>query len=143
MKFAVVGAIGSIIDFGVMNLLTILFKLPLVVAGTVSFITAVMSNFTWNRYWTYPESRSKPLIGQLGQFGLVNFIGLFIRIPILKFGEPVLDRVLETSTISAASHYHTFISHNFTLAVAIGIVMMWNFFVNRYWTYNDVEINGK
>ena len=22
---------------------------------------------------------------------------------------------------------------------AIWIVMVWNFFVNRYWTYNDVE----
>jgi putative flippase GtrA len=26
-----------------------------------------------------------------------------------------------------------------TLAVAVVIVMLWNFFVNRYWTYNDVQ----
>jgi putative flippase GtrA len=23
--------------------------------------------------------------------------------------------------------------------MAIGFVMIWNFFANRYWTYNDVE----
>jgi len=23
--------------------------------------------------------------------------------------------------------------------VAVGVVMLWNFFVNRYWTYNDVD----
>jgi putative flippase GtrA len=27
---------------------------------------------------------------------------------------------------------------NITLALAIVIVMFWNFFVNRYWTYRDV-----
>jgi putative flippase GtrA len=30
-------------------------------------------------------------------------------------------------------------SDNLTLAVAVLIVMFWNFFVNRYWTYSDVE----
>ncbi len=137
-KFAIVGAIGSVIDFGVMNLLVALAQMPLVTAGTVSFISAVLSNFTWNRFWTYPESRSKPLMGQLGQFGLVNAAGLLIRLPILKFGEPLLDHLLENLPIDMVARMHQFLSHNITLAIAIGIVMMWNFFVNRYWTYNDI-----
>ena len=28
---------------------------------------------------------------------------------------------------------------NLAIMVALVIVMMWNFFVNRYWTYNDVQ----
>jgi putative flippase GtrA len=28
---------------------------------------------------------------------------------------------------------------NLALALAVGIVMFWNFFVNRYWTYSDVD----
>jgi putative flippase GtrA len=32
-----------------------------------------------------------------------------------------------------------FLGKNFTLAVAVGVVMLWNFFVNRYWTYNDID----
>ena len=28
---------------------------------------------------------------------------------------------------------------NLTKAIAAIIVMMWNFFINRYWTYNDVD----
>ena len=141
-KFAIVGAVGSLLDFGIMNLLVSLAGVSLVAGGSISFISAVISNFTWNRLWTYPESRSKPLLGQLLQFGLVNAIGLLIRIPILKFGEPVLDNYLASLPIQFAAQYHTFISHNTTLAFAIGIVMMWNFFVNRYWTYNDIEINN-
>ena len=138
LKFAVVGAIGAVIDFGIMNLLVALFRAPFVLAGTVSFICAVVSNFIWNRFWTYPESRSKPLVGQLGQFSLVNAAGLLIRIPILKFGEPALDQFILNMSIVAKSHQ--FISHNVTLAIAVGVVMLWNFFVNRYWTYNDVDI---
>ena len=139
LKFAVVGAIGSVIDFGVMNLLVWLFKAPLTVAGTISFISAVISNFTWNRFWTYPESRSLPLAGQLMQFALVNAAGLLIRYPILYFGEPLLDDILKSLPTQPLANLHTFLSHNITLAIAIGIVMMWNFFVNRYWTYKDID----
>jgi len=98
VKFAIVGALGALIDFGVMNLLVWLLKATLVLAGSVSFICAVISNFTWNRFWTYPESRAKHVVGQLAQFTIVNAIGLVIRVPILKLGEPTLDRLLENSS---------------------------------------------
>ncbi|MBL8063085.1 MAG: GtrA family protein [Anaerolineales bacterium] len=138
-KFAMVGAMGAVIDFGIMNLLSHwIFELPLVAAGTISFICAVISNFIWNRFWTYPESRSRPLLNQLGMFFLVNMAGVLIRIPILHFGEPPLlnfvEDILHISHLSAE-----FYAKNFTLATAVGIVMMWNFFINRYWTYNDID----
>lgn len=138
MRFAAVGALGALVDFGVMNFLVLIGRLSLVLAGSISFIMAVGNNFTWNRFWTYPESRSKPLLGQLAQFGMVNAMGLIIRLPILKLGEPALDSFLETLPLHYTLVSHQFISHNVTLAVAVGIVMLWNFFVNRYWTYNDI-----
>lgn len=139
LKFAFVGAIGALIDFGVMNALSHwVFNLPLVVAGTISFICAVISNFIWNRYWTYPESRSRPLLSQLGMFFLVNAAGVLIRIPILHYAEPPLLKFVE-KTLHTAHFTAEFIAKNFTLAVAVGIVMMWNFFINRYWTYNDID----
>jgi len=141
LKFAAVGVFGALIDFGVMNSLVTFVHLPFVAAGTISFICAVISNFIWNRFWTYPESRSKALIRQLGQFALVNAAGLLIRIPILRFGEPAFDNLLLKMPVAAQSHQ--FISHNGTLALAVGIVMMWNFFVNRYWTYNDIDNAGR
>ncbi|GAB4484380.1 MAG: GtrA family protein [Anaerolineales bacterium] len=139
IKFALVGTLGALIDFGVMNLLVWLVKATLVLAGSISFICAVISNFTWNRFWTYPESRTKHVVGQLVQFTIVNAIGLVIRVPILKLGEPILDRILENSSLNLLTTSHTFISHNATLAIAIAIVMLWNYFVNRYWTYNDID----
>ncbi len=138
LKFAIVGAFGALLDFGVMNLLTHTASMPLVLAGTISFTCAVASNFTWNRFWTYPESRSRPLLGQLGMFFLVNLAGVAIRIPTLLYLEPPLLRLFEANLkISHATA--DVLARNLTLAAAVGIVMLWNFFVNRYWTYNDID----
>jgi len=135
-KFMVVGAIGAAVDFGIMNLLTRLCAAPLVVAGTISFACAVVSNFLWNRYWTYPDSRSRPALRQLGMFVVVNVAGVGLRIPILHWLEAPAWHLFQRLAPSLSPSY---LAKNFTLAIAIGVVMLWNFFVNRYWTYNDVE----
>jgi len=138
LKFAAVGVIGAVIDFGVMNLLTQAADMSLVMAGTISFVCAVTSNFIWNRFWTYPDSRSRPITRQLAMFFAVNIAGVAIRIPILHFVEPPLLTMLNGmgAGILVSSE---FLAKNLTLALAVGIVMLWNFFVNRYWTYNDVD----
>ena len=139
VKFAIVGAVGAVIDFGVMNLLSHFLDMALVFAGTISFICAVFSNFIWNRYWTYPESRSRAIMHQLSMFFLVNVAGVAIRIPILNFGEPPIFNLFK-STARFPSNTAELLAKNMTLAIAVGVVMLWNFFVNRYWTYNDVEV---
>ena len=138
LKFATVGAIGAMIDFGVMNLLTHFLNMRLVLAGTISFICAVISNFMFNRYWTYPDSRSRHILHQLGMFFLVNAAGIAIRIPILHYGEPPLAAAFE-STAHLSDTLAEALARNATLALAVGVLMIWNFFINRYWTYNDVE----
>lgn len=138
-RFLVVGSIGAVVDFGVMNLLTQAFGFPLVLAGIISFVCAMLSNFIWNRYWTYPDSRSKPLGKQLAMFFVVNTAGVAIRIPILHFVEPPLENLFNQQHLAFGNFPAQFLAKNFTLAIAVGIVLLWNFFVNRYWTYNDVD----
>ena len=139
LKFTLVGLVGAIVDFGVMNLMVFLFSAHLVVAGTVSFIAAVLSNFIWNRYWTYPDSRSKPVMKQLIEFSIVSVIGLAIRVPTLAILEPLVYSALASMAIEISFLSIEFLTDNITLAIAVVIVMFWNFFVNRYWTYGDVE----
>jgi len=67
-KFLVVGTTGFIVDFGVFNLLLKTLNFPPVLAQAISFTLAAINNFLWNRYWTYPDSRSKPILGQFGMF---------------------------------------------------------------------------
>ncbi len=137
LKFMVVGVFGAVVDFGIMNLFSRLFGLALVWAGTISFVCAILSNFIWNRYWTYPDSRSRPLSRQLTMFFVVNVAGLAIRLPILHFLEPPMRSLFERLSLNMFSP--EFLGKNFTLAVAVAVVMLWNFFINRYWTYNDID----
>ena len=139
LRFAVVGIIGAVVDFGLANILVKVVSAPLVIAGTISFIAAILSNFTWNRYWTYPDSRSKPLVQQLVQFFFVSVAGLAIRVPILAFLEPFLFKMIQKIPIKPPLFSLDFLSKNITLAIAVIIVMFWNFFINRYWTYSDVK----
>ncbi len=138
LKFAAVGTVGAVIDFGIANLLAHFFDMPLVYAGTISFICAVISNFLFNRYWTYPDSRSRHVLHQLGMFFLVNSAGIAIRIPILHYVEPPLASAFK-NTMHFSTSLVDLLARNGTLAVAVGVVMIWNFFINRYWTYNDVD----
>ncbi len=79
LKFMVVGTSGVENDLGTLNLLVLLAGLDVLVANTISFSLAVLSNLTWNRLWTYPDSRSKQARSQLVQFILVNVVGWVIH----------------------------------------------------------------
>jgi putative flippase GtrA len=138
LRFAVVGIIGAVIDFGVFNLLSQVFGVKAVVASVISFSLAVCSNFIWNRYWTYPDSRSKPIRHQVMQFVVISVMGLGIRTPLFAWLEKW--SVQEITAMKLALPFTpTFIGHNLSLATVIVIVMFWNFFANRFWTYADVK----
>ncbi len=126
-KFSVVGAIGALVDFSLLNLGIQVFGFPKWLANTFSFFAAVLSNFTWNRLWTYPETKGDPIGPQLGQFLLVNVAGYLINQAIfLSLSSYVFD---------AWGPW----GYNLAKAIAIGVVLFWNFGVNRVWTYRKVR----
>jgi putative flippase GtrA len=144
LKFAVVGAIGAVVDFGTLNLLNYLTGMDFIYRQAISFTLAIINNFLWNRYWTYPDSRSKPLGKQLTQFFLINAIGILVRTPIIQFSMKVIRSFLEPLLADVVLPFSEFltvevIAENLAVVVAIFVIMMWNFFVNRYWTYNDLD----
>lgn len=141
LKFAVVGTIGAVIDFGTFNLLTKFLNVNPVLASVISFTVAIISNFTWNRFWTYPDSRSKTLSTQLVEFGVVNLLGAGIRTPVFAFLKGPLQSLYIHLPLLQLFEFMTpeFLGNNTALAIAVILVMFWNFFVNRYWTYNDVK----
>lgn len=144
-KFAIVGAIGAVVDFTVLNTMKLLFEgmslgvgwnlglgpddIQLVLANAISFSVAVLSNFTWNRLWTFPESRERPLARQLLQFAAVNVLGLAINEVVLL----AMNRFVFQLFVGER------LSYNLAKAVAIGVVLFWNFGVNRVWTYRGIE----
>lgn len=139
LRFAMVGIIGAVVDFGTFNFLVNLAHVTAVYASVVSFTAAVISNFLWNRFWTYPDSRSKAVSKQVAQFILVSMVGLAIRTPLFAWLEKICIQNFNRLLPANFSLSSTFLGHNFALAVAVIVVMMWNFLANRFWTYNDVS----
>lgn len=133
-KFLVVGTIGFVVDFGTLTFLVEVVGLHPVVANTFSFSAAVLSNFMFNRYWTYPDSRTKRRRVQLIQFALVSVIGLAINNTILLLLRGPFNQLL--TQVQAPEGIDGYIPAKI---VATVVVLFWNFFVNRYWTYNDVD----
>ena len=137
-KFAIVGTIGFGVDFLTFNLFRSGIGFSAEISNMCSFTTAVISNFLLNRFWTFPDSRSKPVWSQLVQYGAVNVAGLLIRTTIfIVLKNPLIDLVNSLPWELPLEGY--VIGENLTLATVVIIVMFWNFFINRYWTYNDIE----
>jgi putative flippase GtrA len=127
IKFAMVGAGGALLDFAVLNLLILGFDWPKAAANAVAFCAAVLSNFTWNRRWTFPESRQRAYGRQLGQFALVNLVGLAINQVVFLS----LDHYVFTPLIGE-------LGYNLAKASAILVVLFWNFTINRLWTFRGL-----
>ena len=128
LKFATVGAVGMVVDLSTLTLSREVWGLPLELAIGLGFTLAVLSNFTWNRLWTFPESRKRPLSGQLVQFTVVNVVGLGINEAVILGLHPLFLMALSDPPAYLAAKI-----------IAIGIVLFWNYFINRTWTYRGIE----
>lgn len=126
-RFATVGAIGMVVDLSILNTLVKLAGWPLLYANSISFSAAVLNNFTWNRRWTFPESRSRPVHTQLPQFALVNVLGLLINNLVLLAVYHLIRGWIPDPW-----------NYNLAKVFAIGVVLFWNFGANRLWTYRGL-----
>jgi putative flippase GtrA len=144
LKFAAVGTLGFVIDYSILNLLILGAGFPKFLANFCSFSVAVVSNFIWNRIWTYPESRSRPVGSQLGQFAVINVIGLAINMTIFLSADRYLVGVAGIwAALARQAALHAGISHrvfayNFSKACATVVALFWNFGGNRLWTYRGL-----
>jgi putative flippase GtrA len=126
VRFAVVGGVGTVVDFTILVVLKEVVGLPLLLANTTSYLAGVANNFTLNRLWTYPEARAKAVWRQFAQFLMVSTAGLILNNLIVSLlAEPLGDllNMQDTGYIAAK-------------VLATGIVVFWNFTANRLWTFN-------
>jgi putative flippase GtrA len=128
LKFAIVGAIGMLVDLAVLTFGREVMGLPLSLAVGLGFSVAVISNFTWNRLWTFPESRSRPIATQMGQFAFINLIGLGLNELIVLGLHPLFSQVWPDPPAYLGAK-----------VIAIGVVLFWNYGANRVWTYRGIQ----
>lgn len=157
LKFAIVGTVGALIDSGTLFLLQATLLPPtllnpdfnVAIAQTIAFIAAILSNYIWNRFWTYPDSRTRSWRRQMGLFAFISVIGwtartIWITVIHAPLGSALMPILLPEIQIFRPGYVPspTAEAKLGTMAawlIGVVVVMVWNFFANRYWTYNDVE----
>jgi putative flippase GtrA len=136
VKFAMVGVAGMATHLTLANIFNFGLHFPDALANAIGFVAAVIQNYLLNYSWTFRDkqlTRTKTRWLQASQFALVSVIGLainalvreivsFIFYPIwmAAFPDPVVAEV---------------VNYNFSIIAAIGVVLFWNFTVNRLWTF--------
>lgn len=118
-------------------------------ATTIGFVSAVISNFIWTTLWVYPESRGGGIRRQLMQFVFISVIGwlartLWITLTYVAIGaliapilEPIIQLFQPAYEVNSVSEKG--LGSIVAQLIAMVFVMLWNFFANRYWTFNDVD----
>lgn len=117
LKFCVVGFSGMVVDFGVTWLCKERFGWNKYISNSLGFILAATNNYLWNRLWTFQSTNTNIPI-EYGKFFLISVIGLIIN----------------NLTIYLL---HGKLKWNFYLAkiFAIGVVTIWNFTMNYFFTF--------
>ncbi|MFA6423019.1 MAG: glycosyltransferase family 2 protein [Patescibacteria group bacterium] len=120
VKFGLIGISGTVIDFGILNIL-VYFHMNVYYAAAISFIIAATNNFIWNRSWTFKEIKNqKKLHVQYVQYIMITATGFLLNLFILKITLPYFGRVFSLDITRP-------IVLNSSKVVASLFVMIWNF----------------
>jgi putative flippase GtrA len=126
IKFGIVGASGVVVNLSVLFIgQEMLFShvgsetLRLNLSLALAIFIATISNFTWNRRWTWQDRRalrSVPIIVQFGQYAVACWVGI-----VIQFGL--------TNLFALFLHY---LAANL---IAVVIASLFNFVANDFWTF--------
>lgn len=124
LRFLAVGMSGTLVDFGLLTVLKLAgwATLP---ANLLSYSLGILNNYTWNRRWTFADRQRKPWAQQLIQFAAVSLVGLGLNTLLVVWLEAPLSDLFQ----GAAWSYLP------AKALATAAVMLWNFAINRLWTF--------
>ena len=117
VKFCLVGFSGVFVDFGMTYFFKEVVKLQKYVANAIGFTVAATTNYMLNRVWTF-QSQNPHIAQEFSRFFLIALIGLAINSAIIW----LMNEKMKV---------------NFYLSklVATGIVTLWNFLINAYFTF--------
>lgn len=113
-RFAIVGGLAFIIDFGLLIFLTEIVGIDYLISATISFIVSVIFNYILSVYWVFTARHKKPSLFMITAFFVLSTCGLFINNGIMWFSVEVLS-----------------ISYVIGKLVATVVVMIFNFITRK------------
>jgi len=145
VKFVIVGVSSFVVNIGSLHVLYYTLHLQYVLALTLAFVISVCNGFIWNRRWTFKEARGQAAHDQYMRFMLVNIVGYILNTTIAVFviahftnGTGNIHGLLGVAgqivmgTAKAVYPQKLVYGASF---MAAAVVVFWNFFANRLWTF--------
>lgn len=131
LKFAVVGAINTVIDLAVFNVLmwfTGIYKgVWIILISAASFAAANINSYVLNKRWTFRKEtlldRKKKRAVQFTQFFIVSLIGLGLNSLTVFIITTFVPPLFGTTDVLWA---------NIAKIIAVGINTIWNFFGYKF-----------
>ncbi len=117
IKFLIVWVSSTLVDVWFLFVFVDFFEIPLFFWIILSFLLAVLNWFIWNKFWTFRD-KSVKYKRQFTKFLFVSTGGLLLTLCFMYFFTSILS-------------IHYIISKLLTSA----IVVVWNFLLNKYWTF--------
>jgi putative flippase GtrA len=116
LTFAAVGAIGTAAHYAVLVLLVEGMSASPTIATTVGFVCGAVVNYVLNRRFTFASARRHR--AALPQFLCIAALG-----------------GVANSIVVAALTSRPGVNYLVAQVIATGVVLVWNFLANRYWTF--------
>ncbi len=120
-KFAQVGVLNTLIDFGIFNLLIwitgIISGTGIILLNTLSILVAIINSYFWNKYWTFSKKGGR-IEREFLQFLVISIIGWALNTSIVFLGTTFIEVQLG---VSAGAWV------NIMKALAVVVSMTWNF----------------
>ncbi len=110
-KFVFVGCVGTVVQLTALTLLTKLLHLALVPATIASVEAAIIQNFLWHEYYTWPDQNAARLGERLIRFhmanGLISLVGnaLITKCLVTHFRFPNLAAALAAIAICGLANF--------------------------------------
>lgn len=119
LKFGVVGIIATVIDFGVLYILSQPLGLDPVLSAGISFCVSLVFNYVASMRYVFTHREDMSRSREFVIFLVLSLIGLAINEAIMAAGVAVLGN----SALAVMG----------TKALATAIVMVWNFVSRKKW----------
>jgi putative flippase GtrA len=154
VKFVLVGLSSTVVNFALVEILYYrLHLLSLLADVTIAFVISVCNGFIWNRRWTFKHARHNAAHEQYVQFMAVNLVGWFLNNMIVVLivahysGGGVLSnwqsflKVFEAIALGTGKHLFRKMLVYGSMFAAASVVVFWNFFANRHWTFKHAPLD--
>lgn len=79
IRFGLVGGLNTLVDYGLFNLLVVVFSMNPVAANPISVSAGIINSFLWNKQWTFAAGGWHRWYRQAILFLIVSVIGLLIN----------------------------------------------------------------